>query len=160
MVGVNVAVPECAWLDDGRWPFTAVCMADVSKVLRLRLLYRDGASDLDVTAMSSTLPWRCSGACCVDAAAALPLAAKDEAPNCGDTALGVALPDSALFAAGRSLYLSGEALAGASNEVRDRSGTLEDRLINDPFREPMTESSLADGCEDASDDVVDEAEAD
>lgn len=133
-------------------------MAEVSKVLRLRRLYRAGASDLDETAMSSTLPWCCSGTCCVDATAALLLA--DEAPNCGETALGVALPDSVLFVAGRSLYLSGEAFAGASNEVSDRSGTLEDKFINDPFREPMTESSLADGCEDVSDDVVEDAEAD
>lgn len=44
--------------------------------------------------------------------------------------------------------------------MRDKSGTLEDRLISEPFREPMTESSLADGCDEVSEDVVEEAEAD
>lgn len=44
--------------------------------------------------------------------------------------------------------------------VRDRSGTLEDKLIKDEFLDPMTESSFADGCEEASDEVVDELDTD
>lgn len=74
-------------------------------------------------------------------------------------AFGVTLPDSVRFCAGRR-YLSGEDFAGWSKDVRERSGMLEDKLINEPFREPMTESSLADGCDEASEDVVDEADAD
>jgi hypothetical protein len=44
--------------------------------------------------------------------------------------------------------------------VRERSGTLEERLIRDEFLDPITESSLADGAEEASEDVVEAAETD
>lgn len=48
-----------------------------------------------------------------------------------------------------------------SNEVKDKSGMLEDKLISELLREPITESSLADGCDEASDEeAVDEFDAD
>ena len=52
-------------------------------------------------------------------------------------------------------YLSGEGFTGWS-KLRDKSGTLEDRLMKDPgLFALITESSLADGCEEVSEDEVD-----
>lgn len=76
-----------------------------------------------------------------------------EPEGCAD-AREVALFESTRFCAGRR-YLSGEDLTGASNEVNDRSGIGEERLISEPGREPMTESSFADGTDVESDDDVD-----
>ena len=50
---------------------------------------------------------------------------------------------------------SNVAKEGWSNEVNERSGSCEERLITDAGREPSEESSLADGCEEeVSDEVV------
>lgn len=70
----------------------------------------------------------------------------------GDTTLGTVLLESLLRCADLR-YLSGEAFTGCSYEFNDRSGIDEDRLIKDPGREPMTESSFAE--ELSEDDAVD-----
>lgn len=71
-------------------------------------------------------------------------------------AFGVAvLLESVRFCCGRR-YLSGDAFGGcASNGVNERSGSCDDKLITEPAREPMTESSFNDGTDEVSDDDVD-----
>lgn len=49
-------------------------------------------------------------------------------------------------------------MAGASNDEKERSGIGEERLISEPGREPITESSFADGPDEVSDEEV-EADA-
>lgn len=70
----------------------------------------------------------------------------------GETTLGTALFESLLRCADLR-YRSGEAFTGWSKVFSDRSGMAEDRLIKEPGREPMTESSFAD--ELSEDDAVD-----
>ena len=65
--------------------------------------------------------------------------------------------ESPRFCAGRR-YRSGDAFAGVSKEVRDKSGTVELILISEPDREPTTESSFDEGPDAVSEEEV-EAEA-
>lgn len=134
-------------------------MFEVSSVATFKLLrrYRLAAALADfVKAISSTLSalFKLAG-CCM--AAAEPVNAAVVGLGC--KAFGVVFADSVRFCAGRR-YLSGEGFACPSKVVSDKSGIAEDRLIKDPFCEPMTLSSLADGCEETSEEVVDDADAD
>jgi len=134
-------------------------MFEVSRVATFKLLrrYRLAAALADfVKAISSTLSalLKLVGCC---TAAAEPVSAAVVGFGC--SAFGVVFADSVRFCAGRR-YLSGEGFACPSSVVSVKSGTAEERLIKEPFCEPMTLSSLADGCDELSEEVVDDADAD
>lgn len=160
---VNKLEEEAACADSASGAPAPVCSTLVSMVLfMLRLLYLLASSALpDLTAMSSWLSLRCvsceAGRSCVDWLTTL--ARGIEAAAAWGAAFGVVLPDSVRGAAARR-YRPGEGFAGWSKLVSERSGTAEDKLINDEFFDPITESSFADGCEEASDDVVEELDTD